>query len=265
MSLLFDSHCHLTSEGLCEQVEAVLARAAAAGVGHCLTVAQDLADTAAALELAAHHPAVLVAAGIHPHLAAGLTDGWDRELLTYCRRPDIRAVGETGLDYHYDFSDRPSQHRVFRRQLEIAAETGKPVVIHCREAHEDVMTALSEFPALSGVVFHCYSGTAEQAQGLADRGYWISLTGVLTFKKADELRRVAAFFPADRIMIETDAPYLSPEPVRQVRPNEPALIVHTAARLAQVRGLEAAEAAALTTANARRFFGLAEIHGAQGR
>jgi len=256
LGLLIDTHCHLTSAGLCEQAEAVLARAAAAGIGHCLTVGQDLADSAAALELAARQANVSVVAGVHPHLAARVAEGWDRELAERCRDPRVRAVGETGLDYHYDFSDRASQQRVFRRQLALAADLGRPVVIHCREAHADVMAALAEFPNLVGVVFHCYSGTLDQARELAARGYWISLTGVLTFKKAEELRQVAKWYPADRIMLETDAPYLSPEPVRNVRPNEPALLVHTAARLAEVRGLGPAEAAALTTANAVRFFGL---------
>ncbi len=254
--MLIDTHCHLTSAGLCEQADAVLARAAAAGVGHCVTVGQDPADCAAALELAVRHENVSVVAGVHPHLAARVEQGWDRDLAECCRDSRVRAVGETGLDYHYDFSDRASQQRVFHRQLTIAADLGRPVVIHCREAHADVMAALAEFPNLVGVVFHCYSGTLDQARELADRGYWISLTGVLTFKKAEELRQVARWYPADRIMVETDAPYLSPEPVRNVRPNEPALLVHTAARLAEVRGLSPAEAAALTTANAVRFFRL---------
>lgn len=256
MALLIDSHCHLTSPGLCEQVGAVLERATAAGVGGCVTVGQDLADCRQALKLAAEYPGVRVAAGVHPHLAAKVPDGWDAELRQLLRDDHVRAVGETGLDYHYDFSDRPSQMRVFRRQLEIAVEVGKPVVIHCREADRDALGALTEFPALAGVVFHCYSGTRALARQLFDRGYLISLTGVVTFKNAGELRLVARDAPADRLMVETDAPYLSPEPVRKVHPNEPALLVHTAACVARERGISLDELAALTTANTRRFFGL---------
>jgi TatD DNase family protein len=254
---LIDSHCHLTSPGLREQVEAVLDRAAAAGVTRCITVAQDLADAAAALPLATNHPAVRVAAGVHPHEAARAAPGWEAELLQILRDGRVCAVGETGLDYHYEFSDRPSQRRVFRRHLELATEIGKPVVIHCREALPDVTAALAEFPRLTGVVFHCYSGTRAQARAFYDRGYWISLTGVVTFRNAEELRRVARDAPADRLMIETDAPWLSPEPVRRRRPNEPALLVHTAECIARQRGLSLEELAALTTDNARRFFSLA--------
>ena len=257
MVQLIDSHCHLTASGLQEQVGAVLDRAAAAGVSECITVGQDLADSLRALRLAAEYPSVRVVAGVHPHESAKTPEGWDAGLLQIVRGEELCAVGEIGLDYHYDFSDRASQMRVFRRNLELAAEVGKPVVIHCREAQRDVLTVLAEFPKLAGVVFHCYSGTRAQARELFDRGYWISLTGVVTFKNADELRLVARDAPADRLMIETDAPWLSPEPVRKVRPNEPALLVHTAECVARARGLSLEDFAALATANTRRFFSLA--------
>jgi len=253
---LIDSHCHLTSGGLREQVDAVLERAAAAGVAECITVAQDLDDATQTLALAAAHPRVHVVAGVHPHVAAKTPGDWTERLRTIAARDDVRAVGETGLDYHYDFSDRPSQMRVFRGQLEIAAAIGKPVVIHCREAQGDVMAVLAEYPKLAGVVFHCFSGTQGEAREILDRGYHVSLTGVVTFRNAGLLRQVARSIPDDRLMLETDAPYLSPEPVRKVRPNEPALLVHTAACVAKERGMTLEELAAMTTANARRFFGL---------
>jgi len=253
---LIDSHCHLTFGGLREQVEAVLQRAADAGVAEVVTVATDLDDAVAALALSEQHPSVHVAAGIHPHEAAKVTGDWDERLLDIVRRGNVYAVGEIGLDYHYDFSDRQSQIRVFRRQLEIATGVGKPVVVHCREAHPDVLTHLRDFPGLRGVVFHCFSGSVVEAEELWERGYWISLTGVVTFKRSAELRQVAKEAPADRLMIETDAPFLSPEPVRNQRPNEPALLVHTAACVARQLGMELTVLAALLTANTRRFFSL---------
>ncbi len=254
--MLIDSHCHLTSPGLFERVDGVISRAVAAGVAEYVTIAVDLADARRALELSAEYRGVHVVAGIHPHEAAKVADGWDAELQAIVARPDVYAVGEMGLDYHYDFSDRPSQAHVFRRQLEIASMVEKPVVIHCREAHADVMAMLRAFPALAGVVFHCFTGTVDEAREILDAGYWLSLTGVVTFKKSAALREVARLLPADRIMIETDSPYLSPEPVRNMRPNEPANVVHVAACIARERGLSAQALADLATSNTRRFFNL---------
>lgn len=255
MTGLIDSHCHLTYPELIEQIDAVMDRAAVAGVTEFITIATDLADADRAFQLAARFPTIHVACGIHPHQAAAQS-AWDATLLEIAARPDVRAIGEMGLDYHYDYSDRPSQHPVFRRQLEIACEVAKPVVIHCREAHDDVLAVLADFPALVGVVFHCFTGTLPQAREILDRGYWLSLTGVVTFKRSDELREVARLLPAERIMVETDSPYLSPEPVRSARPNEPAFLAHTAACIAKARGIGTEELALLATANTRRFFGL---------
>ncbi|HVP13771.1 MAG TPA: TatD family hydrolase [Phycisphaerae bacterium] len=256
MDYLIDSHCHLTFDGLREQVDAVIERAAAAGVAEIVTVATDLADAEKALALSQQYPSVRAIAGIHPHEASKVREGWDKELLALIKRDDVFAVGEIGLDYHYDFSDPQSQSRIFRRQLEIAAEAAKPVVVHCREAHRDAMAALADFPTLPGVAFHCFSGTAAEADEIWDRGYWISLTGVVTFKRSDGLRAVARLAPADRLMVETDAPYLSPEPLRNIRPNEPAYLIHTVACIAVQRGISSTELASLTTANTRRFFSL---------
>lgn len=253
---LIDSHCHLTSRDLADQIEAVLQRAADAGVAEVITVASDLSDAAAAIALSERHRQVHVVAGVHPHEAASVPGDWDLRLEELARRDDVHAVGEIGLDYHYDFSDRPSQARVFRRQLEIAVGIGKPVVIHCREAHRDVLAHLREVPGLPGVVFHCFSGSLVEAEELWERGYWISLTGVVTFRRSDELRRVASGAPADRLMIETDAPFLSPEPVRNRRPNEPAFLTYTAVCIARELGMTLASFAALVTANTRRFFSL---------
>ncbi|MBI5765570.1 MAG: TatD family hydrolase [Planctomycetes bacterium] len=256
MQGLIDSHCHLTSDALWPQADDVIARAKAAGVTDFVTIATDIEDAARAQELAARHSSVHMACGIHPHEAGKVTDGWDRELGALASRPDVCAVGEMGLDYHYDYSDRPSQHRVFRRQLGIACDVNKPVVIHCREAHADVLAILADFPMLTGVVFHCFTGSKAEAIDILGRGYWLSLTGVVTFKRSQELREVAKMLPADQIMIETDSPYLSPEPVRSARPNEPAYLAYTAQCMAEVRGLSLPDLTALTRRNTHRFFGL---------
>lgn len=256
MDQLIDSHCHLTFDGLRDNVSEVLARAATAGVTECITVATDLADAERALAISAAHPFVYVAAGIHPHEAGRVADGWDRALEDIVARNDVYAVGETGLDYHYDFSDREAQLRVFQRQLQIAQQVGKPVVIHCREAQADALRILAEFPKVERVIFHCFTGSTTEAEEILDRGYWISLTGVVTFKRSEALRAVARMIPADRLVVETDSPYLSPEPVRNVRPNEPAHVVHVAACIARQRGIAPSELAALATANTRRFFSL---------
>lgn len=253
---LIDSHCHLTYPELLTQIELILDRARAAGVMEFVTIATDIADADRALALAASHSGVHVVCGIHPHQASKAATGWDRDLLALVCRDDVYAVGEMGLDYHYDFSDRPTQHQVFRRQLEIAAVVSKPVVIHCREAHEDALRVLLDYPSLRGGVFHCFTGSVAQAHEILDRGYWLSLTGVVTFKRSEVLREVARVLPADRIMVETDAPYLSPEPVRNVRPNEPAHLVHTADCIAKARGIALDELTNLSMLNTRRFFKL---------
>lgn len=256
MDELIDSHCHLTFDALREQVDEVIARAMDVGVTRLVTIATDLADAARALALSSAHESVHVVAGIHPHEAGKVQTGWDGALLEIVRRGDVFAVGEMGLDYHYDFADRAQQALVFRRQLEIAREVGKPVVIHCREAHDDLMSVLADFPGLVNVVFHCFTGTMAEATSIIERGYWISLTGVVTFKRSEELRAVARMLPSERLMVETDSPYLSPVPVRGVHPNEPAHLVHTAACIARERGMTPSALAALSSANAVRFFSL---------
>lgn len=256
MNGLIDSHCHLTSDALWPQADDVIARAIAAGVSEFITIATDLEDAVRAQDLAARHSSVHMVCGIHPHEAGKTAEGWDRELAALAARTDVYAVGEMGLDYHYDFSDRPSQHRVFRRQLEIACDVKKPVVIHCREAHADVLAVLGDFPSLLGVVFHCFTGTKAEASDILNAGYWLSLTGVVTFKRSEELREVARMLPAHQIMIETDSPYLSPEPVRNARPNEPAHLIHTARCIAEVRGLALCDLTELTRRNTHQFFGL---------
>ena len=256
---MIDSHCHLTYPELSSQIPAVLQRAATAGVQECITIATDIEEARMALDMSAQFPNVHVVCGIHPHQAGKIAAGWDGALLALAHRDDVHAVGEMGLDYHYDFSDRASQQRVFARQLDIAAEVQKPVVIHCREAHADVLNAIAGCQGIPNVVFHCFTGSEAEADEILQRGYWISLTGVVTFKRSDELRRVAARIPEDRLMIETDAPYLSPEPVRAARPNEPSYLPHTARCIAAARGISLQELVAVTESNTRRFFGLPAV------
>lgn len=256
MPHLIDSHCHLTYEGLIERLDEVLRSARSAGVGECVTIATDLEDAQRALALAAKHPTIHVAAGIHPHQAGKAPPRWEQTLSEIVARPDVYAVGETGLDYHYDFAKVETQQRVFCGHLDIATAREKPVVIHCREAHRDTLDILAEFPNISRIVFHCFTGTLAEAKEILDAGHWISLTGVVTFKKSDELRQVARLIPADRLMVETDSPYLSPEPVRSTRPCEPAFVRHTAACIAAARGIPLDELIAITSANTRRFFAL---------
>ncbi len=256
MAGLIDSHCHLTYEGLIERIDHVIESARAAGVDEFVTISTDLRDAARAQALAERRPCIHLVCGIHPHQAAQAERDWESSLEAIVRRPDVYAVGEMGLDYHYDFSDRASQARVFEGQLAIAARVNKPVVIHCREAHDDVMAMLANVPQVRSVVFHCFTGTMAQAEQIWSRGYWLSLTGVVTFKKSDELRDVARAMPADRLMVETDSPYLSPEPVRSVRPNEPAHLTYTAHCIAKTRDMGMDDLVRLSAENTRRFFNL---------
>jgi TatD DNase family protein len=266
--MLIDTHCHLTSVGLVEHADDVLARARAAGVGCAILVAVNPADARAALGLLAGRPNLFLVAGVHPHEAGTCTAEVWRELADLLRgqglagdlKRRIVGVGETGLDFHYDFASRSRQEEVFESHLALAVELGLPVVIHARESEPRVCEILARFPQLAGrVVWHCFSGDVVLARRVLDLGGFCSFTGVVTFKKADMIREAARFVPRDRIMVETDAPYLSPEPLRKVRPNEPALMVHTVRFLAALRGADEAEFAAETTANAVRFFGLPEV------
>jgi TatD DNase family protein len=265
--MLIDTHCHLTFPGLAERAPEVIAQARAAGVERLITVAVDGPDAQAALRLMDGDAGLFLVAGTHPH-EAGKCDATALEALKKLLRgdelaPDLRArivgVGEIGLDLHYNFAPPDRQEDVFRRHLVLAEELGLPVVIHARESEARVCDILDEHPQLTGrVLWHCYSGDTRLTRRILDQGGYCSFTGVVTFKNAGTIRDAARLVPRDRIMIETDAPYLSPEPVRKIRPNEPALLVHTARFLADLRGESFEDFAAATTANAVRFFRLPE-------
>jgi TatD DNase family protein len=246
---VIDTHAHLDA---LDDPDAAVSRALEAGVSRILTVGTTVDGCRTALDLADRHEGVYAVLGLHPH-EAGSVDGDDIERLTeLLEHPRAVAVGETGLDYFRDYSPRDDQQRLFQRLLAVAADAGKPVVVHTRAADEDTLAELDGFAGT--VVLHCFSSTDLLPAALA-RGYYVSFAGNATYPKAAALRTAAARIPADRILAETDAPYLAPQPVRG-RPNEPANVVHTLAALAEARGQEAAALEAAIEENAAAAFGL---------
>lgn len=265
--MLIDTHCHLSYDELATDIGGVLNRAAEAGVNRLITIATDVADARRAVEILDEYPQVSMAAGIHPHQAAKVDDE-QLQLLTDLHQGhwslpfDISrmvAVGECGLDFHYDFAPKDTQERVFRMQLELAQAVSRPVIIHARNAEDAVCAILRDYPALAGrVVFHCFSGDRKLARRVLDDHHWLSFTGVVTFKNGAGVLEGATYAPLDRIMVETDAPYLTPEPHRKLFPNEPRFVVETARKLAEARKMSLDAFAAATTANAERFFSLSK-------
>ncbi|MEQ1894295.1 MAG: TatD family hydrolase [Planctomycetota bacterium] len=248
-----DSHAHLQAKYFADG-PAVIARARAAGVTRMVVVGTDVASSRAAFELCAGEVGLYPTAGIHPHDAETVSDPERAEIEDLCRRPECVGVGETGLDWFKQFAPRAAQLENFRWQLDLAQRLAKPVVIHCREAHQDTVHALAAFPLVTGVM-HCYSMGVEELEPYLAAGLYISFSGIVTYPKNAALRAAAAVVPAERLLIETDCPYLAPQPARGQR-NEPALLVHTLATLAEVRGTSVSELATLTSKNAERLFGL---------
>jgi TatD DNase family protein len=246
---VIDTHAHLAA---LDDPDAVVERAAAAGVTRILTVGTDVEDCRRALALAEGHESVYAILGIHPHEAGHTTEQELAELRELLGHPKAVAVGETGLDWFRDYAPRDAQQRLFAQQLELAAELGKPVVIHTRAADEDTLAALAGHDGT--VVLHCFSSPHLLPAAL-ERGWYVSFAGNASFPKAVELRLAATQVPADRILAETDSPYLAPQPVRG-RPNEPAYVVHTLAALAQARGEDPAELERQIDANADACFSL---------
>lgn len=254
-SELIDTHAHLAFEPLVNDLEAVLDRSRQAGVTRWITVGTNTPENAKSIDLTLKHEGVYAAVGIHPHFAE---DADDSELVTLekmIKSNKVVAVGETGLDFHYNFSKQSAQKDVFKKQLAIAEKLQKPVIVHSRQAFDDTMKILDDF-SLGKVVFHCFTGTGEQAKAALEKGFHISFTGVLTFKNAYEVRQAAEIVPLDRIMLETDCPYMSPEPMRKQKVNEPALMIHTAKFLAELKGVKYDELTSATTQTAKNFFNL---------
>ncbi len=257
-AMLLDSHCHLTNGKLAGRVADILNEARAEGVGAFLTAASSVADSKAAVGLARRGEGVYCAVGVHPHEAEGVGDRYVEQLGEIIASGGDRcvAVGEIGLDYHYDFSPRDQQRRVFDEQLQLAARLGKPVIIHTREATEDALAALAPYAGTLRGVIHSYASGGDEVARFLGQGWYIGFSGIVTFKGAGNVREAAKIVPADRLLIETDAPYLSPVPVRKIFPNVPAHVAHTARFLADLRGVDFDTFAAETTANAAALFGL---------
>lgn len=255
--MLVDSHCHLDPQYFPAGPDDVLARAEAAGVGGFVVigVGTDLAPARAAVALAKRIPERAGAAvGVHPHDAVTLTDSTYDELAKLAAEPDVVAVGEIGLDYHYDHSPRDVQRAAFARLVGLAREMKKPIVIHTRNAPEDTLDILAREGARDvGGVIHCFSEDRAFAEKALDLGFDLSFSGIVTFKSSLSVQEVARWAPLDRILVETDSPYLAPIPMRG-KPCEPAYVVYTARRVAELRGMAFEALAEATTANARRAF-----------
>jgi TatD DNase family protein len=251
---MIDSHCHLTDPRLQEQLQAVLDRAAAAGVERMITVGTGIDDDRRCVELCRGRPQVRCAIGIHPNYVAEAKLE-EVEMLRALQQDDsVLALGEMGLDYHNGRETKARQREFFVRQLELAKMAGRPVVIHCREAVDDTLAILHDFAGVRAL-FHCFTGTPEEARQITAAGYFLGFAGAVTFKKSEALRQAAREVPAEQFVVETDAPYLTPEPMRKQKINEPAMVLHTAAVVAAARGMELGEIDQLTTQNVRRFFG----------
>lgn len=258
--IFVDAHCHIAGTEFAGDLEAVVQRARDAGLaGACVILAADNAqELAQAGAVAAAWPAVRFSVGIHPHAAGTYADEPARAShqlqAAIDAQPLTRCVGEIGLDYHYDFAPREAQHAVFREQIRVARHRGLPIMIHTREAEDDTFRILSdETVDEGGGVFHCFTGNREMARRALDIGFYISLAGIVTFPRALELHEVATFVPLDRLLIETDSPFLAPVPFRGGR-NEPAHVVRVAERIAALRGIETAAVASATLDNFRRLF-----------
>lgn len=257
---MVDSHCHLADEAFEADLDAVVARAQVAGLTGALTIlaAGDDAEARRAARVSGLWEAVRFAVGVHPHQAAQAAEAGRANRLVrdgVGRRPDVVAVGEIGLDYHYDFSPRDVQRAVFVEQLSTARALGLPVIIHTREADEDTFDVLATEGAGGRGVFHCFTGGVARARRALDLGFHLSLAGIVTFPRAEDLREVATFVPGDRLLVETDSPFLAPVPHRGKR-NEPAFVVKVIEAVASARGDTAAHVAEQTTANFRTLFGV---------
>jgi TatD DNase family protein len=256
---LFDTHAHLDFPDMRADLDAVLGAAAAEGVRRIVTIggSDGIDSNWRALEIARANQGVWCSAGIHPHDAGGDVDTWLPVVADeLAELPEVVAIGEAGLDYYYDKAPRERQRRVFATQLELSKAVGKPIVIHSRDAEDDTLEVLDAC-GYTGGILHCFTGSRPFAEALLERGFTISFSGIVTFKNGKELLEIARDVPADRILVETDSPFLAPVP-RRGKPNRPAYVRHTAARIAEIRGEPLADFAAQTYANACRIFGLEE-------
>ncbi len=250
--LLFDTHAHYDDAAFDADRASLLSRLPSDGVRYVVNVGCDLASSRRAVELARQYDYIYAAVGIHPGNAEECTPGALEELRRLAAQPKVVAIGEIGLDYHYDAPPRESQRAAFRAQMRLAEELGLPVSVHDRDAHAESLAVVREFPAVRGV-FHCFSGSVETARELVSLGWYLGFTGVVTFKNAKKTASVAVDAPEDRILIETDCPYLAPEPHRGTRCDS-SLLLHTGAKIAALRGMTDEALYRKTCENARRFY-----------
>lgn len=258
--MLIDSHCHLEYKGLVEDQAGVLDRARQAGVGGFLSISTRQREWGQVIATAEREPDIWASVGIHPHEADGNADLGEAALLAAAEHPRVIAIGETGLDYYYDHSDRATQQALFRRHIAVSRATGLPIIIHTRDAEDDTAAILRDemekgaFPAL----IHCFTASADFARIVLDLGLTISLSGIVTFKNAKDLQAIAAEVPEERLLVETDAPFLAPVPNRG-KVCEPAFVADTARFVAGLRGVTPEALAETTTANFRRLFSKAAL------
>jgi TatD DNase family protein len=258
--MLVDSHCHLDFPDFAAERDAIVARAREAGVARMLTIATRLDQFPAVLEIARSYDGIWCTVGAHPHEAADHAGLAPEDLVAFAADPKVVGIGETGLDFHYDLSPHDVQERVFRVHIAAARTTGLPLVIHSREADAAMAGILREERPAAGVM-HCFSSTRGLAEAALDLGFYISISGIVTFRNAEELRAIVRDVPLDRLLVETDAPYLAPVPYRGKR-NEPAFVAATAEAVARLKGIDPEELAAATVEN---FFRLFQKAGAGGR
>ncbi len=253
--MLIDSHCHLNYPGLVEEQDAVVARAHEAGVGAMISISTRKNEWADVVAGADRHPHVFASVGVHPHEADGHAEVDAEELVNAARHPKVVGLGETGLDYYYGHSAREAQQRLFRAHIAASRETGLPLIVHTRDAEEDTIAILQEETAKGAfpILIHCFTGTARLAQHCLALGACISISGIVTFRKAQDLQAVARELPADRLLVETDSPFLAPVPMRG-KTCEPAFVAHTARFLADLRGISYEELQRTTAENTLRLF-----------
>ncbi len=253
--MLFDTHAHMDDRAFDADRESLLESLPGQGLALVMNPGCSLESSRNVDRLTRAYPFVYGAVGSHPDVAAEVTEAVLEEYRILCKQnPKIRAIGEIGRDYHYEDIPRQIQQKAFRMQLELARELGLPVIIHDRDAHGDCLEILADFPTVTGV-FHCYSGSAEMAKILVDKGWYIGFTGVLTFKNARKAVEVAQSIPLDRLVLETDCPYMAPEPFRGKR-NHPGYLENMARKLAQIRELPLEEIEAITTENGKRLYNI---------
>ena len=263
--MLVDSHCHLDFKDFGDELDDVVARADANGVGVMVTICTHLSRFAAVRAVAERYDNIWCSVGVHPHEAGAEGQKTADALIELAGHPKVVGIGETGLDYYYEHSPREAQRESFRAHIAAARQTGLPLIVHSRDADAEMADILrAEFAAgpFSGVM-HCFSSSPALAEAALDIGLYISFSGILTFKSGDEVRAIARDVPPDRLLVETDAPYLAPVPNRGKR-NEPAFVVHTAAQLAELKGMGSADLAQLTTDNFYRLFSRAQPVGQAG-